>query len=24
VLAVGLLVLGAGLIRGRPTERELA
>ena len=24
VLAVGLLVLGVGLIRGRPTERELA
>jgi hypothetical protein len=24
VLAVGLLVLGVGLIRGRPTQRELA
>ena len=24
VLAIGLLVLGVGLIRGRPTERELA
>ena len=24
VLAVGLLVLGAGLVRGRRTERELA
>ena len=24
VLAVGLLVLGVGLIRGRPTEREVA